>query len=127
MDFGWSFRGHENQTVCTITGEIDLHTAGLLERAGCRAMDAHGPCLIVDFSGVTFMDASGITALVRLHKEALERGGYLRLDHVPTQVMRVLVITKMDELLGASRPLRIDLSESGTRATRRSATARPLR
>jgi anti-sigma B factor antagonist len=110
MDFGWSFRGHENQTVCTITGEIDLHTAGLLERAGCRAMDAHGPCLIMDFSGVTFMDASGITALVRLHKEALQRGGYVQLHHVPAQVMRVLVITGTDELLGACRPLRIDIT-----------------
>lgn len=129
MDFGWSARAHHDQTVCTVAGEIDVCTAGSMERAGCHAMDAHGPCLVLDLWRVTFMDASGITALIRLRKEALERGGFLRLDRVPARVQHVLTITgtaglfgagRTAGLFGAGRPGLIDLSGSATRSLGRS-------
>jgi anti-sigma B factor antagonist len=111
MDLEWSCRAHQGQTVCSVAGEIDLYTASDLERAGRKAMDAHGPCVSVDFSGVTFLDASGITALIGLHRAAVDRGGYLRLDRVPARILRILTLTGTAELLGAGRPALIDLSQ----------------
>lgn len=116
MDFSWSYRGQKDRTVLTVTGELDLQTAASLEGAGHKAMDAHGACLVVDFSGVTFMDASGITALLRLRSEALARGGFLRLDQLPARVLRILVITGTDEVLVTAPPVRIDLSSVETDA-----------
>ena len=114
MDFSWSYRGQKDRTVLTVTGEIDLHAAASLEGAGHEAMDAHGPCLVVDFSGVTFMDASGITALLRLRSEATARGGFLRLDRLPERVLRILVITGTDEVLLTPPPALVDLSTVNT-------------
>jgi anti-anti-sigma factor len=51
--------------------------------------------LIVDFSGVSRIDAAGIRALVRGHTTARRRGGSLRLAHVNAEVRAVLEQAKL--------------------------------
>jgi anti-anti-sigma factor len=48
--------------------------------------------LILDFAEVTFMDSSGVSALVKLHRR-LGSDGTLVLCDVPLQPRRVLEIT----------------------------------
>ena len=52
----------------SVTGEIDLATAARLDELEY----VHGP-LLLDLHGVTFMDSSGIAALVRLHQRCPHR------------------------------------------------------
>ena len=47
----------------SVTGASDLATAPRLD----ELEDVHGP-LLLDLQGVTFIDSSGIAALVRLHR-----------------------------------------------------------
>ena len=97
MDLVCDHRASGGQAVCTVVGEIDLSTCDQLTNAALDAMQAHGCRLILDLSGVTFMDAQGISCLVRLRREAAARGGQLTLAGVPHVVMRVLTITHMHQ------------------------------
>jgi anti-sigma B factor antagonist len=96
LDLVCKHRASGGQTVCTVVGEIDMSTCDQLRNAALDAMRAHGPHLILDLSGVTFMDAQGISCLVRLRREAAAHGGQLTLAGVPHAVMRVLTLTHMD-------------------------------
>ena len=60
MDFDCGYEASEGGgVVCRVTGEIDLANAQDLKYRAIEAMKSHGPPLVIDFSGVTFMDVSG--------------------------------------------------------------------
>lgn len=65
----------EGRSVVEVYGELDLSTSPALREA-ISSVEADGhPYLVVDFSGVTFMDSSGINVLAgaakRLGPEAV--------------------------------------------------------
>ena len=55
-------------------GEIDLATADPFEeQASTAVMGAAGPSVLIDLSGVTFMDSTGMRALVRVLALRIEK------------------------------------------------------
>jgi anti-anti-sigma factor len=51
----------------SVHGEIDLATAELFEEQASEAvMDTPASSVLIDLSGVTFMDSAGIRALIRV-------------------------------------------------------------
>ncbi len=54
--------------------------------------------MVLDFADTTFIDSSGIGALVIGHKFCESRGARLRLINVPTQVMMALSLTELDKV-----------------------------
>ena len=57
-----------------LKGEIDHHTAGSLRsRADNEIIKASPAELILDFSGVTFMDSSGVGLVIGRYKLALTK------------------------------------------------------
>jgi len=86
-------RPHGDSVVAAISGEIDLNTADAL-RKKLRELDAAGHrSIVVDFSGVTFCDATGIGVLVAAHNRGSEHGGAISLAGVRPAQRRLLVIT----------------------------------
>ena len=91
-----------DRAVVTVRGEIDLYTAPQLEdvlRGASSASDA--PLVIVDLSGVRFMDSTGLGALVRARQRILDLGGRLTVASPSPQVRRLLDITGLAEVLSA--------------------------
>lgn len=76
--------------------------------------------IIFDFSQTTFIDSSGIGALVSNHKHARQKEVELSLKNVPPQVMAVLEMTALDKVLKIER-----LDESPTPVANRSKTELP--
>lgn len=77
--------------VYRLSGEIDHHRAHRLTRELEQEIDTRLPgALELDFSGVTFMDSSGIALVLRAKRAMDELGGSLRLTHLPRQAERVL-------------------------------------
>ncbi len=59
-----------------LQGEIDHHCAGEIRRCIDIAIDKYSPELLaLDFSGVTFMDSSGIGLVMGRYKLMKETGG----------------------------------------------------
>jgi anti-sigma B factor antagonist len=88
-----------SRTVIAAAGEIDLITAERFEEAAVEALDAGALELWIDLSDVTFIDSSGLHALlaVRGHVAALERRFAVVCPLGP--VRRALGIARLDEEL----------------------------
>jgi anti-anti-sigma factor len=83
----------------SVAGEIDLFTAPELDECLSRSQADTG-ALIIDLGGVTFMDARGLTVLVRaVHRADGIGGGPPRLAAVTGQVSRLLRVTHLDRYL----------------------------
>lgn len=74
-----------------LKGELDHHGArGLLTKLE-REIEATLPAeLVLDFSGVTFMDSAGIAVALRGWQRMRELGGGVKLYHVAPQPKKVL-------------------------------------
>jgi anti-sigma B factor antagonist len=86
-------------TVAVLEGEID-HANGHQIRGELEtALQAAEPGLVVDLSGVTFIDSAAISALFGLARDAHERGRALALV-VPSDsmVQRVIGIVGLPEV-----------------------------
>jgi anti-anti-sigma factor len=89
---------HDGCYIIGVRGEIDLNTAPTLERSLRTAIDAStGNDLVIDLSKVAFMDARGLTVLVRIRQYALATGHPPVKLAAPTyQVWRILRIAGLD-------------------------------
>jgi anti-anti-sigma factor len=82
-----------------VIGEVDLCTAPLLEQALVRELDAAAD-LLLDLSEVSFLDSSGLHAIVSAARTARANGGVLVVDSpLPAQARRVIEITGLEQLL----------------------------
>jgi anti-sigma B factor antagonist len=75
-----------------VRGEIDLHTAPKVQYAIERAAQTNG-AVIVDMSGVAFMDSTALSALVGCKDSLQEQGILLRLAAPSDAVERIFSIT----------------------------------
>jgi anti-sigma B factor antagonist len=90
--------------VVSVTGEVDLSTSAPLREALDQAV-AEGPNVVVDLSGVTFLDSTGLGDLVRARESALSRGGELHLVLTQPRIRRVLEITGLDAVFDIHKTL----------------------
>ena len=92
-----------------VSGEIDLHTAPALRAAldsvvaEAAAASPGGADVLVDLSGVGFMDSTGLGELVGAHKALGRAGGRLHLVVTSDRVARLLSLTGLDEVLDVHR------------------------
>jgi anti-sigma B factor antagonist len=95
--------GQDSASVLAVSGDLDIsEVENFLSHAG-RLLDTGTRVIDVDLGGVTFIDSSGLGALVRLQRRATEDGRELRLANVPRAVARVLDLTGLTDLF-AERP-----------------------
>jgi anti-anti-sigma factor len=88
------------QLIVRVHGEIDIATAGDLERTLDAALQpAEVSRLELDMSGVPFMDCSGIRVLLNAKRRLDKRGGTLTLINRTPQVIRLLSILHLDPSL----------------------------
>ena len=74
-----------------LTGEIDHHAAQALRREIDAQIDARMPALLtMDFSGVTFMDSSGVGLILGRGRQMSGLGGRLVVQNAPDTVRRML-------------------------------------
>jgi anti-anti-sigma factor len=60
-------------------GEVDLRAMTALEREIALALEGTIDSLVLDLSAVTFLDASGLAAVLRAHERCQRRGVELRI------------------------------------------------
>jgi anti-sigma B factor antagonist len=80
----------DRQVVVTVTGEIDLATAPLLEGALRWYRDCD---VTVELSSLTLLDASGLTALIRTRKGLRQAGHTLRTSGERGVVLAAMHVT----------------------------------
>jgi anti-sigma B factor antagonist len=76
-----------------LVGEIDMSTVPTFDEALTSAVDQAPDRLVIDLSGVEFMDSSGLNALIRARNFLDERGVDLVISRVSEQVRRLFEIS----------------------------------
>jgi len=86
--------GPDDQTqVLSVRGELDLATADGLYRQGRAAIGCRARLLLLDLAGLSFCDACGLSAFVRIANEAEAAGCRYGLVAPPPLVVKMLRIT----------------------------------
>ena len=74
------------------TGELDIATTPILERAFEAVYEGDAAMIIVDLTELSFMDSTGIRALMQMN-EACEGADRLRIVNGSPAVVKVLDVT----------------------------------
>jgi anti-sigma B factor antagonist len=97
-EFNVEISGDESATVLTVTGELDLATSPALEAELERASTGR-ELVILDLRGVTFMDSTGLSLLVKAQRRAQDARRRLAVVKGGAQVQRLLTLTGVAERL----------------------------
>lgn len=84
--------------VLVAQGEINFSTISEFKAEFSKLLDLPAPKLVVDMSGVTYIDSSGIASFVEAMQKIKARGGSLGLVALNDNVKSVFVSTKLDKM-----------------------------
>jgi anti-sigma B factor antagonist len=87
-DEAWDASGQ----LLAIIGELDVMSVQNLRRRLEAAFAAGSPRIVVDLSGVTHMDSTGLAELISAHQRAMELQGRLILVVTSMPIRRTLEI-----------------------------------
>lgn len=85
------------QTTIRLTGDLDIAAAPTLGDTSAQ-LSSSGGRLILDVSGVTFVDAAGISALLTTRRTFDARGTAVVLRGTPPCLHRVLAVTELTDV-----------------------------
>jgi anti-anti-sigma factor len=85
--------------VLPLVGDFDVAGATDAHKRLLRLELRPGTQLVLDLSGLTFMDSSGVRLILQAREHALNHGAGLVLVRGPEAVMRVLELVGLDDQL----------------------------
>ena len=88
--------------IVSVRGEIDVSTASSLEDA-LRACVASSGKVIIDLSGVRFMDSTGLGMMVRARKLAQREQEKLNFTNLQPAVQNVVHLARLEHFLLPAR------------------------
>lgn len=82
--------------VVGVTGEVDVHSAPQLRDGLSAELDSGASTIVVDLSGVDFLDSTGLGALVAARTAAEGRGIALPVVCPSERILKLFSITGLD-------------------------------
>lgn len=97
-------REQEGRLVVALDGDVDLNRAPDVRRLLLDCV-GRGLDVLVDLSGVTYIDSSGIASLVEALQEAGKRGARLGLVSVSDDARKVFELARLDKVFAIHETL----------------------
>jgi anti-anti-sigma factor len=86
--------------VLALRGEVDMATAGMVKQAATKAITDDGyRRLVLDLSQVSFMDSSGLHAIVDAQRAMQAAGGQVKVVNGSPSLARIFELTGLNRLL----------------------------
>jgi anti-sigma B factor antagonist len=85
-------------TIIAVSGELDASSSARLTETLDPLVSAGRRRLVIDLSGVSFIDSAGLSVLVQCFKHARSAAGSLRLAGLQPAVRRVFELTRLDRV-----------------------------
>jgi anti-sigma B factor antagonist len=97
------------QVTVSLKGELDLSTVAKVEEELRRVEASDASLVVLDLSSLTFLDSTGLRAVITADERAREQGRRLVIVKGPDAVQRVFAITRLEE--------RLDMVDDGSSVT----------
>ena len=108
-----SIAHRDGMVVVTVTGEIDLMTASMLETTIDEAIESGPAVLILDLSAVTFLASVGLQTLVVTHDRMSPTGRFAVVADGPA-TSRPIQLIKLDEMVALYPTIERAVTDLGT-------------
>lgn len=95
-------RTEQGFTIVTVKGEVDLYSSPRMREALMTSASRKKPQVIVDLSGVTYMDSSGIATLVEALKLTRKQSGRLVIAGLSDRVREVFELARLESVFELS-------------------------
>ena len=103
----------DDVAVVSFRGEADLHTAPVLRDALDEAIGTGAGTLVVDLTGVTFVDSMMLGVLLGATRRTRPQGTEMRLVVDNPHVLRIFELTLLDRVLHLFPSLELALARDG--------------
>jgi len=99
MTFSYSTSQQEGITIFKLEGEImdKNQTSGLMEEIDTM-ISSGKKNIVLEMSGIRYMNSSGLNVLVNILTKARNAGGDVSVCSLSTKVRELLVVTKLDTI-----------------------------
>ena len=91
-------RNHERAAIIQVRGEVDLYSSPRMREAIVGQASVRTPTVVVDLSGVDYMDSSGVATLVEGLQLSRGYGGAFRLAGLGGAVREVFRFAKLEKV-----------------------------
>lgn len=99
MEFGVTIASHGRWEVLTVTGEIDMATAPRFRQRLLGVIGGGAQNVVIDISGVDFIDSTGLGVLMGGAKRVRSAGGDIRLVTAGSRLADLIELTRLDRVL----------------------------
>src|SRR5882762_6725619 len=83
--------------VVPLEGEIDLHISPRVESSLASIIAERPEHIVVDLSGVTFIDSSGLAVLINAMQDVKQYGGKLTLAGINSNIRSIFELARLDQ------------------------------
>src|SRR6266699_3580910 len=88
----------DRSNVLPLKGEIDLHVSPSVTASLNQKIDKKPERLVVDLSGVTYIDSAGLAALIQAMQKVEAYGGKFLLAGLQETVRSIFEISRLDQV-----------------------------
>jgi anti-sigma B factor antagonist len=88
----------------SIEGRVTIDTSGNMRHTIAEALRSMPPALMLDLSGVSYIDTSGLATLLEASRIARQQGSRLVLHGLHGQPRELLHFSQIDHLLDIAEP-----------------------
>lgn len=98
MNLNLTERAVEPHVIVEVRGEVDVHSAPELHDRLIQVLNSGAASVVVDLSWLSFIDSTGLGALVAARNHANDSGASLRLVCKTERLLKVFRITGLHEV-----------------------------
>jgi anti-sigma B factor antagonist len=95
----WTENAENGFAVLNLTGEVDLQHSPALRKLLQEKIKARCRALILDFSGVSYIDSSGLATLVEYRRDSRAYDGVFALVQLSTRVRTIFELVRLNEII----------------------------
>lgn len=89
---------NNNTLICMLEGEINISSSPELRKAFEAIIQRNEKKVLVDFSGVSYIDSSGLATLIEMFHRLKKIGGSFRLCNMDRKIKNIFEVTKLHKL-----------------------------